>query len=249
MTLPTALHASHSYGTLSHAKSQIKTGGRYFMILRRALAGALFGLAVAVVAPVTTANAAPTGYPPDADVSVSVSASLIVVGGTVTVTGSGFAPNSSVALTTAQTAQGFGGVRSADASLGSFAPAGAAPAAAVQRLSAPAAVGVPTDASGSFRTRLTFDEVGTFRITGTGPTPSGVTGSASATLVVVADVGNGGTGPGTAPGGGGNASGSDGLPNTGASIGLPVTLGAALLLLGVALTTVVRRRKREDVSV
>ena len=52
------------------------------MIVRRALAGALFGLAVAAVAPVTAANAAAPAYPPNGGVSVSVSSSVIVVGNT-----------------------------------------------------------------------------------------------------------------------------------------------------------------------
>lgn len=227
------------------------------MILRRALAGALFGLAVAAVAPVTAANAAaPADYPPDANVSLTLSASVITVGSSVTASGSGFAANSTVSVTSGPTGQGFAGDRPT-AGLGSFAPAGAAAApAAVQRL---AAVGVATDASGSFSTTLSFDRVGTFVVTATGPTPSGDTGSASATLEVIAGgrVGGDGSGSGSGSGlGSGSGSGSDngsgngasGLPNTGASIGLPITLGAILVLGGAGLLTAVRRRKRSSVA-
>lgn len=248
-----ALLNDYSYGTLSYAQSQIKTGGLDYMILRRALASALFGLAVAAVAPVTAANAAaPADYPPDANVSLTLSATVITVGSSVTASGSGFAANSTVSVTSGPTGQGFAGDRPT-AGLGSFAPAGAAAApAAVQRL---AAVGVATDASGSFSTTLSFDQIGTFVVTATGPTPSGGTDSASATLeVIAADSGVGGDGSGSGSGSGsdngsGNgASGVGGLPNTGASIGLPVTLGAILVLGGAGLLTAVRRRKRSSVA-
>jgi LPXTG-motif cell wall-anchored protein len=117
----------------------------------------------------------------------------------------------------------------------------------VQRLAASAAAtSVTTDGSGSFTTRMTFNQVGVFVVTASGLAADGSAGSASGTITVLAADQGGAGGPGTGGGngsGGGSASGVGGLPNTGASIGLPITVGSILVLLGAALVTVFRRRR------
>lgn len=206
------------------------------MTLRRVLTGGLFGLLLAAAAaPVASASAAP-GYPPDGDVTISVSATVVTVGSTVTVTGSGWAPNSSVDVSSALTSQGFAPLTG---DLGSFRSANA-----VERLAA-AAVGVGTSAAGTFSTPLTLNQVGTVVITASGTSAAGAAASASATVQVVpaADGGDDGSGSGSGSGSGGDAGGVGGLPDTGASLGLPITLGAILVLGGAGLLTVVRRRK------
>jgi LPXTG-motif cell wall-anchored protein len=211
------------------------------MIFRRALAGALLGLAVAAVAPVTAANAAAPAYPPGGTVTIRLSSSIITVGTTISVSGSGFSVNTVVRLTTVLARQGFAGGQASSETLGSFRPAGSA--ASVQRLAAStAATSVTTDGSGSFTTSLTFNQVGVFAVTATGVAADGNVASASGTITVLplAQGGVGGSGTGS---GGGNASGVGGLPNTGASIGLPITVGTILVLLGAALVTVFRRRR------
>lgn len=203
------------------------------MTLRRVLTGGLFGLLLAAAAPVASAGAAP-GYPPDGDVTISVSATVVTVGSTVTVTGSGWAPNSSVDVSSALTSQGFA---PPTGDLGSFRSANA-----VERLAA-AAVGVGTSAAGTFSTPLTLNQVGTVVITASGTSAAGAAASASATVQVVPAADGGDDGSGSGSGSGGDAGGVGGLPDTGASLGLPITLGAILVLGGAGLLTVVRRRK------
>jgi LPXTG-motif cell wall-anchored protein len=223
------------------------------MTLRRALTGALLGLMVAAVAPVTAANAAAPAYPPGGTVTIRLSSSVITVGTSVTVTGSGFAANISVSVTVDQSGQGFAGRQADGMAMGSFRPAGAAPA--VQRFAATTALAaVTTDGSGAFSTSLTFSQVGVFVVTASGQAADGTTASASGTITVLAAGGAGGSGNGGGAGsgsgggsgsgsGGGSASGVGGLPNTGASVGLPLTVGAILVLLGAGLVTVFRRRR------
>ena len=230
------------------------------MILRRTLGVALFGLAVAAVAPVTAATAAAPAYPPGNTVTLTLSSSIIQVGTTISASGSGFAANTTVALTTAAANQGFAGRPAGDAApLSRFAPTGAAPE--VQRLAAPAAVTVTTNGAGNFTTPLTFNEVGVFVVTATGLAADGTPGSASGTVTVLAAGGAGGggsggdgsgagngNGGGNGNGNGGGASGVGGLPNTGSSVGLPLTLGAILVLVGAGLVTVFRRRRSGDAT-
>jgi len=212
------------------------------MTLRRALTGGLFGLLLAA-APVAAAHAAPGDYPPDDDVSISLSASVVTVGGSVTVSGSGFQPGSTVDVTSTQTAQGF-----APAGVSGF--VGARP---VERL---AAVAVTASASGTFSTTITFSEVGTFVVTAAGTSAAGTAASASTTVQVVAAGGVGGGGDDGSGGGSGDGSGASGvggddgsLPDTGASLVLPLTLGGILVLVGAGLVTATRRRKRSGVTV
>lgn len=216
------------------------------MTLRRALTGGLFGLLLAAAAPVAAASAAPGDYPPDGDVTISLSASVVTVGGSVTVSGGGFRPGSTVDVTSTQTAQGF-----APAGVSGFAGA-----PATERL---AAVAVTASAAGTFSTSISFSEVGTFVVTAAGTSASGASASASATVQVLAAGGIGGGGDtggdGSGSGSGGGASGvggsgdDGGLPNTGASLVLPLTVGGILVLVGAGLVTATRRRKRGGVTV
>lgn len=216
------------------------------MTLRRALSVGLLGLLLAA-APAAAVSAAPGDYPPDGDVSISLSASVITVGGSVTVTGSGFRPGSTVEVGSTRTAQGF-----APAGVSGFAAPLAAPLAA-PRSERLAAVAVTAGAAGTFSTSLTFSEVGTFVVTASGTSATGAAASASATLQVVAAGGIGGggdTGGGSGSGSGGGASGVGGsLPNTGASLVLPLTVGGLLLLTGVGLVVAARRRRHGGVSI
>jgi LPXTG-motif cell wall-anchored protein len=159
----------------------------------------------------------------------------------------------SVSVTVGQSGQGFAGGQADSATMGSLRPAGSA-APAVQRLAATTALAaVTTDGSGSFTTSLTFNQVGVFVVTASGQAADGTSASASATITVLAagGAGGGGGGGGGGTGGTGNGSGSGsgsgsgvgGLPNTGASVGLPLTVGAILVLLGAGLVTVFRRRR------
>jgi LPXTG-motif cell wall-anchored protein len=224
------------------------------MIVRRALAGALIGLALAAAAPVTAADAAAPAYPPNGGASVAVSSSVIIVGNTVVLTGSGFAPNTAITITISQTGQGFASRAASRAAaempMGSLRPVGAA-GPAVQRLAATAALlAVTTDGAGSFSTVITFSRVGVYAVTATGLASDDTTRSATGTVTVLPrGSGVGGTGPGTGTGSGpGTGTGVGGLPNTGASVRLPITLGAILVLAGAGLLTVVRRRKGRDVA-
>ena len=218
------------------------------MNLRRALTGGLFGLVIAAAGPVSAASAAPP-YPPETG-GLTVSATVVTVGSTITVSGDGFAPNSPVNVSTAMANQGFAGSSPfGESGLGGFRSSNEA----VQRLAAAAAV-VLADAGGSFSAQVTLNEVGTVVITATGLSPSGATRTLSATVEVVgaggagagADDGTGGTG--TGDGGASGVGGDGGLADTGASLRVPVTLGAILVLGGAGLITAVRRRKRGDAT-
>jgi len=216
------------------------------MTLRRALTGGLFGLVIAAAAPMSTASAAPADYPTDETGGLTVSATVVTVGSSITASGGGYADNTPVNVSTTQTSQGFAGSSPLSGGLGSL-----------RRLAA-AAVVVTTDASGSFSTSVTLNEVGTVLITATGLNPSGGTRTLSATVQVVAAGGAGGGGAGGAGSGTGGSTGGDdgasgvggdgGLADTGASLRLPVTLGVILVLGGAGLITAVRRRKRGDAT-
>jgi LPXTG-motif cell wall-anchored protein len=223
------------------------------MRLRRGLTAGLLGLIAVVAGPASWATAAAPApaYPPTTTtVGISLSNSVVQVGASVTVSGSGFQAGTPVSVTSAAAGQGF-----------SSRPLGfRAAAPSVDRLAAAAVAAGP---DGSFSTTLTFDQPGNFTITASGISAGGASASASASVVVVAagggvggpgTGGGSGTGSGTGAGAGtgsgsGSASGVGGLPNTGASIGLPVTIGAILVLAGAALVTAFRRRKREDATV
>jgi LPXTG-motif cell wall-anchored protein len=202
------------------------------MTLRRALTSGLFGLLLAAAVPAVAANAAPgpSPYPPGNSASLAVSATQVGVGATITVTGNGF-PAGPVAITSAVVAQGFAGVPTSEG-LGSFRSAG------VQRLAAVAcSTGVTCSATansgGHFSVPFTLTQAGTTVITASG---GGVVRSQT---IQVGPSGVGGGG-----GNGGDTGGKGSLPNTGASLQLPLTLGGILVLGGAGLIAVVRRRKR-----
>lgn len=207
------------------------------MTLRRALTGALFGLLLAAAAPVAAANAAPGDYPPDDDASLSVSATAVGVGATITVTGSGFPPGP-VTITSAVVAQGFAGTVPASEGLGSFGSSGAVQRLAAVTCSTGVTCATTANAAGVFTVQFTLTRAGTTVITASG---GGVV------LSQTIQVGSGG-GVGGGGGSGGDAGGVGGLPDTGASLGLPITLGAILVLGGAGLIAVVRRRKGGDVT-
>jgi LPXTG-motif cell wall-anchored protein len=210
------------------------------MTLRRALTCGLFGLAIAAAAPMAAASAA-EDYPVDETGGLTVSETVAAVGSSVTVSGDGYAPNTAVTVSASTAAQGFAPLTGG---LGSFLPA----TAGVQRRAAAAAV-VDADGSGAFSTSVTLTEIGLTTITATGENPSGGTRTLIATVEVVAAGGVGGDGDGDGDGDGASGVGGDGaLPDTGASVLLPVTLGAILVLGGAGLVTVVRRRKRGDAT-
>ena len=210
------------------------------MTLRRALAAGLLGLIAAVAGPASWASAAAPTYPPN-NVSISISSSLVRAGASVTVSGSGFQANSAVSVTTSGGAQGF-----------TSQPLGFHRAAPdVDRL---AAAIVRAGPGGSFSTTVSFGSPGRYTITASGTSAAGTPASASASVQVLpaeaGGIGGAGTGSDTGSGSGASGVGGEGsLPDTGASIGLPVTLGAILLLGGAGLITVVRRRKRSDATV
>ena len=206
------------------------------MTLRRALTSGLFGLLLAAAVPAVAASAAPGDYPPGGDASLSVSATAAGVGATITVTGNGF-PAGPVTITSAVVAQGFAGTVPTSEGLGSFYSA-----ENVQRLAAVAcSTGVTcattANSAGRFSVPFTLTQAGTTVITASG---GGVVRSQTV------QVGAGGVGGGG--GSGGDTGGKGSLPNTGASLGLPITLGAILLLGGLGLFAVVRRRKGDDVT-
>lgn len=209
------------------------------MTLRRALTSGLFGLLLAAAVPAVAANAAPdpnATYPPGNGASLSVSATQVGVGATITVTGNGY-PAGPVTITSAVVAQGFAGTVPTSESLGSFRSAG------VQRLAAVAcSTGVTcsttANSAGRFSVPFTLTQAGTTVITASG---GGVVQSQTVQVGSTSGGGNNG-------GSGGDTGGKGSLPNTGASLGLPITLGAILLLGGVGLFAVVRRRKGGDVA-
>jgi LPXTG-motif cell wall-anchored protein len=210
------------------------------MTLRRALTGGLFGLVIAAAAPMTAASAAPS-YPVDETGGLTVSATVVTVGSTITVSGGGYAANTPVTVTTSTAPQGFAPLTGG---LGSFRSA----TAGVQRLAAAAAV-VNADGSGAFSASVTLTELGLATITASGLNPSGGTRTLIGTVQVVAAGGGGVGGDGDGDGDGASGVGGNGsLPDTGASVLLPVTLGAILLLGGAGLVAVVRRRKHGDAT-
>lgn len=210
------------------------------MNLRRALAGGLFGLVIGAAAPMTAADAVPS-YPTDETGGLTVSATVVTVGSAVTASGDGYAADTLVTISSSTATQGFAPLTGG---LGSFRAANAG----AQRLAA-AAAGVTTDGSGAFSTSVTLNTLGLATITASGLNSSGGTRTLIATVEVVAEGGGVGGGAGSGAGSEGSGVGGTGsLPNTGASVLLPVTIGGILLLGGVGLVTVVRRRKHGDAA-
>jgi LPXTG-motif cell wall-anchored protein len=134
--------------------------------MRKFLRILVLGLGIAVSAIPAATAAAAQPYPIVAP-NLTVSPTTVTVGGTVTVSGTGFEPNESVDVTVTYRAAALGHI-------GRAAHAGLPMARAVV---------VTADASGNFTTDVTLTQVGTAVITATGLT-SGA--SASATVTVLA---------------------------------------------------------------
>lgn len=216
------------------------------MRIRRAVSAAVLGLAAGALLALPAAAAAPGPYPPNASPgALGTSSSTVEVGGSVTVTGGGFAPNSTVTITITVAPAGF--ARVGPAGFARVVSAGSAEAATIGPLLAGGtlrAVPVPvqgfaaqsatTNAGGSFTASVTFTRVGANTITATGVDPSGRTRTLSAVVYVTAA--SSGPGNGGSPGGGS-------LPNTGSDLRLPLLLGGVLVLLGGGAVVVGRRAK------
>jgi LPXTG-motif cell wall-anchored protein len=211
------------------------------MILRRVLVGSAAALLLGLTLPVAPAAAAPA-YPPNVG-RLQLSATVAVIGTTITATGSGFAANSGVSLSVRVATSGFAGTTGAADRLGAMLPAGPA-AATTQRFAAAACstgvdCSVTTGGNGTFTVPITLTQLGTTVVTATGTAPGGGSLVLSASVLVIEAAGAGGIGTGD-----GGASGEGSLPDTGASIRLPATIGAILVLGGAGLITAVRRRRR-----
>jgi len=176
--------------------------------------------AVTGVALLSLAPASAEEYPPE-EPTLSLSAGTVVVGNSVTLTGSGFDPGEEVAID----------VSYGPATALRFTPDGAdqaepiATALVARSVPALAALSVTTDADGDFSATVTLTETGRATITVTGQT-SGMSGSVVVTVVADADA----------------------LPTTGSSSGGLIWTGVALigggsLLLG---TLLVRRHRRTE---
>jgi LPXTG-motif cell wall-anchored protein len=225
------------------------------MGIRRVLAGTVLGLAgsALLALPAAAVPGDPYGPQPSGG-GLSVSDSNATVGETITVAGSGFAPNSDVTISSTVVNQGFGQV-SADAAaapLRALAPAGRA-AVPVQRLAAATCTlgqtcTVTADANGNFTASILLTQAGTVVITATGVDPAGNQRVLTATIFVAGGAGAGGAGTGGTGTGGGSAGsvggGDVGLPNTGSDLKTPVLLGSVLVLLGGGAAVLGRRRRR-----
>lgn len=226
------------------------------MGIRRVLAGAVLGLAGSALLALPAAAVVPDPYGPPSGVggdNLGTSTTQVGDGGTVTVSGTGFAPNSTITISVTVTAQGFGRI-AADAGvepMGSLlsagetrtAPSGWAALACVNGCT------VTANAAGAFSVGVTLTQVGTNVIAASGVDPAGNPRVLTTTVIVTAAGGVGGDGSGSGSGSGGDASGVGGLPDTGADLKLPIALGSVLLLLGGGAALLGRRRKRTGAAV
>lgn len=228
------------------------------MGIRRALAGAVLGLAGSVLLALPAFAAAP-GDPSPYPVPSSQTGSLgttttnVGVGGVVVISGNGFAPGTTITINITVN-NGFRAIeRNSAPAMGSLLATGKTRSAAtVQGF---AAQTVNADANGAFTASVTLTQAGVNVITASGLDPDGNLRTLTTTVLVGgtgSGVGSGngsgngsGTGSGTGSGsGGGSASGVGGLPNTGADLKMPVILGGALVLLGGGTLVASRRRKQ-----
>jgi hypothetical protein len=183
-----------------------------------------FLLPLAAVTGVALLSLAPAGaeeYPPE-EPTLTLSAGTVVVGNSVTLTGSGFDPGEEITI----------GVSYDPAMALRFPPDGAdeaepiAAALVARSVPALAALSATADADGDFSATVTLTETGRATITVTGQT-SGLSGSVVVTVVADADA----------------------LPTTGSSAGGLIWTGVALIgggsfvLLGMLL---VRRHRRTE---
>ena len=222
------------------------------MGIRRTLTGAVLGLAGSVLLALPASAVAPAPGDPYGPAptpgALGVSATTVGPGGSVVVSGSGFAPNSTITITVTVNPQGFAGATadSGVAPLGRLLAAG--PASATDEVRGFAALAVTANSAGSFSTTVTLTQAGTNVITASGVDPAGNPRSLTVVVEVAAGAGVGGTGDGSGSGSGSGsdngASGVGGLPNTGASLKTPVLLGSVLILLGGGAAVLGRRRRR-----
>lgn len=208
------------------------------MGIRRALAGAVLGLAGSTLLALPAAAVVPDPYGPPpggGGGSLSTSTTTVVAGGTVIISGTGFAANSTVAIAATVVNQGFAGtaVDAGPAPMGSLLAAGQTRAAAPAGWAAAPCINactVTANAVGSFSIALTLTQVGTNLITATGVGSNGEPLVLSVTVLVTAAGGIGDDDSGA--GGGDDNAGGVGLPDTGADLRMPVLLGGLLILLG-----------------
>jgi LPXTG-motif cell wall-anchored protein len=212
------------------------------MGIRRALAGAVLGLAGSVLLALPAAAAAPAPYgPAPTPGSLGTSTTNVGVGGVVVISGNGFAPGTTITINIT-VVNGFGRIQldSGPAPMGRLLTAGTTRAASsVQGFAA--LLTVNADANGAFTASVRLTETGTNVITASGLDPNGNLRTLTTTVFVTGG-GNGGNGSGN---GSGNGKGdSEALPNTGADLKLPIILGGALVLLGSGAIVAGRKRKQ-----
>lgn len=176
----------------------------------------LLAAMIGLVAVPVTAMAAPAPYPPGAP-SITLSPSTITLGGTITISGTGFGPGEVIDITFTVQSTGL-----------------RAHGAAFVALATPAQH-VTASAEGSFTTSAVMDTEGTIQITATGET-SGFTASATETVTAAASTTTAATVATTTA--------AAGLPNTGVNrtmlvIGivggaLAIIIGGGLVWLGAS---------------
>lgn len=220
------------------------------MGIRRALTGAVLGLAGSALLALPAAAAAPASpYPPAATPgSLGTSTTNVAAGGSVIISGNGFAAGATITINVT-VVNGFTRIErdSAPAPMGSLLKADTTRAAgpAVQGF---AAQTVTANASGAFTATVTLTQAGTNVITASGLDPNGNLRTLTTTVFVTGGGGDN-TGTGTGSGsGGGSANGVGGLPNTGSDLTMPLVLGGALVLLGGGALLAGRRRKQDKVA-
>jgi LPXTG-motif cell wall-anchored protein len=178
------------------------------MAIRRLLIGAALGVIASFGLPAAVAVAAPA-YPPSVG-GLTVSASTVTAGGSVSIAGAGFEAGSPVNVT----------VRVAGVGI-------------VDNFS------IVADMNGSIATAVRLTVAGQTTIVVTGVD---INGAPRILTTVVEAASAGGSS------GGGSASGGVSLPNTGASIRIPLVLGGALLLGGCGAILSTRRRRRRTTA-
>jgi LPXTG-motif cell wall-anchored protein len=195
--------------------------------IRYVLAGAVLGLAGSALLAVPAAAAVPADPygPAPTPPTLAVSSTTIPVGGTLVISGSGWAPGSTVSISSSVVA-GFGrvDVDAGPASLGALLGPDGTRAAAPRRFAASCvnSCAVSADAAGAFSADLTLTRAGTTVVTASGVDPNGDSRTLSVTVLVTGGNGNGvggGNGVGSGNGGNGAGNGGNGAGNGGSGAG------------------------------
>jgi LPXTG-motif cell wall-anchored protein len=211
------------------------------MGMRRALAGAVLGLAGSMLLALPAAAVVEDPYGPVPTAGpIGVSATTVAPGGAVALSGGGFAPGATITITIT-VVNGFGRIElnPGPAPMGTLLAAGTT-RGAVQGFAA--AQTVSANSSGVFSASVKLTQPGTNVITASGLDPNGNLRTLTTRVFVTGGgAGNGGTGNGSDSGSG---VGTGALPNTGADLKLPIILGGALVLLGSGAIVAGRRRKQ-----